>query len=284
MLKTYCTYLQYLLPQRLISAFMGWLAESRLPWLKNAMITLFMRRYPQINLSEAIIENPADFPTFNQFFIRELKPSARPITAEKNVIASPVDGSVAQCGGIQRGQLLQAKNHSFRLIDLLGGDQTLTTLFQDGEFATLYLAPFNYHRVHMPLAGNLKKMMYVPGNLFSVNRMTAELIPHIYARNERIVTLFETDAGPMAVILVGALIVGSMQLAWEKNPTRAAHLMTQDFSEQSSKSIELAKGAELGYFKMGSTVIVLFAKDRARWIESLQAGAVVRLGEKMGKY
>src|SRR5579862_5099450 len=199
--------LQNLIPQHLLSRLSGQIAESRHPWLKNKLISYFMKHY-HINMHEAIRENPQDYLSFNDFFIRQLKPNLRPICPGENAIASPVDCCIAQIGQAKSNQLLQAKDFYFDLENLLGKDVALAKKFYDANFATLYLAPSNYHRVHMPLTGTLVKSIYVPGKLFSVNRMTSELVPHLYSRNERLITVFETETGPMAIILVGALIVG----------------------------------------------------------------------------
>lgn len=274
--KQFLTFLQRFLPQHTLSQLMGRLAESHYPWIKDYLINQFSRRY-QINLDEALISDPKNYPTFNSFFIRQLKPNARPI-AEGDLI-SPVDGTIAQLGHIHKNQLLQAKQHYFDLETLLGNDTQLAQTFYDGNFATLYLAPHNYHRVHMPIAGKLIKTIYVPGKLFSVNRITSELIPNLYSRNERLICVFETAAGKVAVILVGAMIVGSIQTAWMDQPIRAKQIITQSFSD----GMPLTKGAELGYFKVGSTVILLFEKNKIEWLSSITSESQIQLGQLFGK-
>jgi len=278
MFKRLCTYLQYALPQHGLSQLAGKLADSRTPWFKDFLIKNFMHTY-QINLQEAVLENPQDYPSFNEFFIRRLKPECRPIASNTDILISPVDGTVAQIGAIQGCQLLQAKNFYFDLQTLLGNDPELTSIFTGGSYSTLYLAPHNYHRVHMPLDGYLRKTIYVPGRLFSVNRITSTLIPNVFSRNERLIALFDTAAGPMAVILIGALIVGSIQTIWQNAPVRAKQVIATPFSEKPF----LSKGNELGYFKLGSTVILLFAKDRIAWQPSLHNNTTVLMGTPLGQ-
>jgi len=268
-------FLQKCLPQHLISQIFGWLARIRHPLpLKNWMINHFIQKY-QVDMSLAVIENVEAYPDFNHFFIRQLKTELRPITADKHAIISPVDGSIAQIGKIHKNQLLQAKDFYYDLETLLGGDKTLANLFYDGSFATLYLAPRDYHRVHMPLSGKLIKSIYIPGKLFSVNKMTSEIIPHLYTRNERLVTVFETEAGCMAVILVGAIIVGNIQTVWMDKPVRSKRARTS----LPSTDLYLDKGAELGYFTMGSTVIVLFEKNKSILSPTLQTESTVKMGQ-----
>src|SRR5579883_1824280 len=259
-------FLQSLLPQHLLSTVAGKIADSRIPWVKNFFIHQFIQHYC-INMSEARIEDPEAYPTFNEFFIRQLKPHLRPI-AEGQQLASPVDGTIAQIGRIRKNQLLQAKGHYFDLETLLGHHPTLAQTFYDGAFATLYLAPYNYHRVHMPLTGTLREVIYVPGKLFSVNRMTSELVPQLYSRNERLICIFNTAIGQMAVILVGALIVGSTQTAWGSRSLPSAPL-------------QLSKGTELGYFKLGSTVILLCEKDKIEWNPQLTMNSTLQLGQPL---
>jgi phosphatidylserine decarboxylase len=266
--------LQSLLPQHALSQLAGKLADAKTPWLKNFLIQQFIQHY-QIDLSEALIENPAEFASFNDFFIRQLKPDARSIAMGTHEVISPADGTISQIGFIREGQLLQAKQSYFDLNSLLGHQQELTTTFLDGEFATVYLAPHNYHRVHMPLTGTLRQCIYVPGKLFSVNRMTTELVPQLFARNERLITVFDTIAGPMIVILVGALLVGSIQTVWMTTPIRHSQMMINT----PTTPLTLEKGTELGHFKMGSTVIVLFTKDRISWSPDLLPGSSLQLGQ-----
>jgi phosphatidylserine decarboxylase len=276
MLKQLLCYFQYILPKHLISVLMGKLANTSTPWLKNTFIDYFSRAYG-ITLDEAVVQNPHDFQTFNAFFTRALKPDARPIDATPNTLVSPADGKIAQLGRIQQQQLIQAKGMYFNLSTLLGGQDETAALFADGHFATIYLAPNNYHRVHMPASGTLIQSIYIPGNLFSVNRMTSQLIPNLYARNERLVLIFATEKGPMAVILVGALIVGSMQTVWMDKPIRSNKIELM----KPSQPIKLEKGAELGRFLLGSTVIVLLPAGSITWAETAKPDATVLTGQSL---
>jgi phosphatidylserine decarboxylase len=251
------------------------LANSKNTKLKNYLIRYFLGKYT-IDMREAQIEDPYAYASFNDFFTRALKDGARPINAEQNIIASPADGTIAQLGRIDQQQMLQAKGMYFNLSSLLGNDAELTQRFTDGHFATVYLAPHNYHRVHMPLAGKLIQSIYIPGRLFSVNRMTSQLIPNLYARNERLVLVFETQHGPMAVILVGALIVGSIQTVWMNSPIRSHQIE----NSAPSRDIVLEKGAELGHFQLGSTVIVLLSAPNLSWMG--KADASILTGQSLG--
>jgi len=255
---------------------MGQLAESHIVWLKNKFILNFIKRYP-VNLKEAIEEQPTAYNSFNDFFIRRLKPELRPISAGEQDIISPVDGTIAQFGCIKKGQLLQAKQAYFDLTKLLGGDEADATFFYDGDYATFYLAPHNYHRVHMPIDGKLLKTIYIPGRFFSVNHQTTQHVPQLYVKNERLITLFDTQAGRMAVILVGAMIVGYIQLAWMQSP-RIRRRVSQEIQE----SIVLKKGEELGYFKLGSTVILLFENNKICWNQQLETAQMINMGQYIG--
>lgn len=269
--------LQSLLPQHLISQCAGKLAESPHPLLKNWLIKLFIKHY-QVDLSEALLEKPESYLSFNEFFTRQLKPNVRTISPGVNDIVSPVDGAIAQIGQANKDQLLQAKNFYFDLKSLLANDEVLANNFHDGLFATLYLAPHNYHRVHMPLDGHLVKTIYVPGKLFSVNGMTANSIPNLYSRNERLICIFETRAGLVALIFVGAIIVGSIKPVWLDEPQRNKNVMIQEFAQP----IKFTKGEELGYFKLGSTVILLFIKNKIKWSTNSKPENLVQIGELLG--
>lgn len=272
------SYLQHILPQHLLTAFAGKLAEAKTPWLKNWLIQDFMRRY-QVDLSEAAIPHPEAFASFNDFFIRQLKPSARPVTTADHAICSPADGTISEIGRIKEKQLLQAKNFYFDLDHLLGQDATMSKSFVDGHFATIYLAPRDYHRVHLPLGGDLIKTVYIPGKLFSVNRMSSQCIPQLFARNERVIAYFETIAGPMAIILVGALIVGSIKMAWMDEPIRASEIIVDKTCRGAYKQND-----EIGYFKAGSTVIVLFGKDQITWSKDYAADSPIKVGQLLGSW
>lgn len=275
------TALQNLLPHKLISWFAGLCANCKIVWIKNFLINYFIQRYP-VNMQEAIEPNPFAYPTYNDFFTRLLKPECRPIDPAHNAIVSPCDGGVAQIGTIQDQTIIQAKLHNYSLNALLGGDADFSTVFRNGSFATLYLAPKDYHRVHMPLSGKLQKMTYVPGKLFSVNTQVTQCIPDLFARNERVITIFETQAGPMAVILVGAMIVGSIETVWAGTITPPHH-KTMQMWDYSTSNIMLSKGTELGRFKLGSTVIILLPAGIAKWQDNLLPQSDIKVGQKIGE-
>lgn len=274
------TLFQYLIPHYAISRLMGSLANCRWPWFKNTFIKVFIKMY-HVNMQEAVEPQPENYDNFNHFFTRLLKPELRPIVAGENEIACPVDGYVGQIGNIQNGKIFQAKQFAYDALTLLGGTAALANTFNDGKFTTLYLAPKNYHRVHMPLAGTLQQMIYVPGKLFSVSPKTAERIPNLFARNERLICIFETAAGTMAVILVGAMIVGSMETVWagQITPPHQGQIQRWDYAQQ---PVFLEKGQELGLFKMGSTVIVLFAANRVTWAPEMHAENEIKMGQLLG--
>ncbi|SDG57636.1 phosphatidylserine decarboxylase [Pseudomonas benzenivorans] len=273
---------QYLLPHHLLSRLIGYAAECRAGWFKNRLISWFIKQY-RVDLSEAQVEDPSAFEHFNAFFTRALKDTARPLDETPGAILSPADGAVSQLGPIEHGRVFQAKGHGFSVVELLGGDSQRANPFMGGDFATIYLSPKDYHRVHMPLAGTLREMVYVPGRLFSVNQTTAENVPELFARNERVVCLFDTERGPMAVVLVGAMIVASIETVWAglvTPPKRA--LKTVRYDQAARAPITLDKGAELGRFKLGSTAIVLFGPGQVRWAEGLGAGSQVQMGQRLG--
>jgi phosphatidylserine decarboxylase len=272
-----CIYFQYLAPQHTLSRLAGWISNCRTPWLKNWIISRFIKKF-NIDMKAAVLENIDDYPSFNSFFTRQLKPELRPIVQGANQIACPADGFVSQIGHIQHDSLLQAKGRYFELADLVG-TQERAKLFQDGEFATFYLSPKDYHRVHMPLGGKLRETIYIPGKLFSVSQETTRKAPNLFARNERLVCIFDTEIGPMAVILVGAMLVGSINTVWDSQiVSNRVEIKTY------SGNIELARGAEMGHFKMGSTAIVLFAKDKMSWSQELKEDTMVRMGQLVGTF
>ena len=275
--------LQYLIPQHGLSRLVGMLARSEVPWIKTTFISLFMKRFG-IDLSEAQIEDPDRFETFNAFFTRALKPDARPLEASDAAdIACPADGAVSQLGAIRANQVFQAKGHDYSLYDLLGGDSALASEFTNGQFATIYLSPRDYHRVHMPMTGTLRETRYVPGDLFSVNEATANGVPNLFARNERLVCIFDTEHGPAAVILVGAMIVAGIETVFSGQVTPLPkQVVTTDY--QRTAPITLEKGEELGRFLLGSTVVLLFPEGKARFESDLKAGSLVRVKGKLGQY
>lgn len=273
---------QYLLPHHLLSRLIGYAADCRAAWFKNRLIGWFAKQY-QVDMSEAQVEDLEAFEHFNAFFTRALKPGARPLAQGSDAVLCPADGAVSQLGKIEHGRVFQAKGHSFSLVELLGGDTERAAPFMGGAFATIYLSPKDYHRVHMPLAGTLTEMVYVPGRLFSVNQNTAENVPELFARNERVVCLFATERGPMAVVLVGAMIVASIETVWAglvTPPKRS--LKTFRYDDAARAPIALDKGAELGRFKLGSTAIVLFGADQVQWAQELAAGSPVQMGQLLG--
>lgn len=273
---------QYLLPHHLLSRLISCAAECRATWLKNRLITWFVQHY-QVNMSEALVEEPTAYEHFNAFFTRALKDGARPLDETPGAILCPADGAISQLGQIELGRLFQAKGHSFSTLELLGGDAERAAPFMGGEFATIYLSPKDYHRVHMPLTGTLKEMVYVPGRLFSVNQTTAENVPELFARNERLVCLFDTERGPMAVVLVGAMIVAAIETVWAGQVTPPKReLRTTRYDAAARGPVALEKGAELGRFKLGSTAVVLFGPNQVKWAEELVAGSAVRMGQRMG--
>jgi phosphatidylserine decarboxylase len=269
---------QHLLPQHGLSRLILAATRVRAVWFKNWTIRCFLNLY-RVDMSEAAESDPYRYGSFNEFFTRALKDGARPIAGEHAAIASPVDGCVSEAGIIDRDRLLQAKGRHYGLTELLAA-QPWASHFEGGSFATIYLAPFNYHRVHMPLRGELQETVYVPGRLFSVNAVTARHVPGLFARNERVLTLFDSDAGRFALILVGALNVGSMATVWAGDITPAARRV---ITRVPGPRLTLEKGAELGRFNMGSTVILLFEPARARWHPAVRSGSVVRLGQSLGR-
>jgi phosphatidylserine decarboxylase len=276
--------MQYLLPQHTFSRVVWAVTRIQIPWIKDALIGAFMRGFAPA-MDDAIVTDPHAYASFNAFFTRALRSDARPIAAEAAALACPVDGTVSQAGAIAGEQLFQAKGHSYSLDALLAGAAPgWSARFTDGVFATVYLAPYNYHRIHMPCDGVLQEAWYVPGRLFSVNAVTAAAVPGLFARNERIVLLFAGAGGAFAVILVGALFVGSMATVWHGDVTpRRPRRPTRLPLEGLHQPLALSRGAELGRFNMGSTVILLFGKDRAALLQQIQAGRVVRMGERIGQ-
>ena len=273
---------QHIVPQHLLSRLVGKIADSTTPWIKNTFITQFAKKY-RVNMSEALIEEPTVYPTFNAFFTRALKEDARPIDSSANSVVSPADGAISQIGSIDHGRIFQAKGRGYGLSTLLGGYEHLATPFKNGYFATIYLSPRDYHRVHMPIKGTLIETVYVPGDLFSVNQTTAENVDQLFARNERLVAIFETEVGPMAMVLVGAMIVAGIETVWsgQEAPALKKPVLTH-FTPQVSDPIVLEKGEEMGRFKLGSTVVLLFGPEAIEWVEQLKAESPVKLGESIG--
>ena len=270
--------LQYALPKRAMTALAGRIASSRRGAATTRLIRWFIARY-QVDMSEAVDPDPASYATFNDFFTRALKPGARPIADA--ALVCPVDGAISQFGHIERDQIFQAKGHHYTTTALVGGDVALAARFEGGLFATLYLSPRDYHRVHMPCDGALTRMIHVPGDLFSVNPVTARGVPGLFARNERVVCVFDSERGPFVLALVGATIVGSMATVWHGvvNAPRAEH--PREWSYEPGR-VQLKQGEEMGRFLLGSTVVLLFPPSFHQFHPDWAAGGAVRLGEPMG--
>ncbi len=270
---------QYLLPKRALTVFGGWVATRRWGKATTRLIAWFVKRY-DVDMDEAANPDVSSYTSFNDFFTRALRPGIRPMA--KAAFVCPVDGAISQFGTIQADQIFQAKGHAYSTTALVGGDAALAAEFQDGSFATLYLSPRDYHRIHMPCAGQLRSMVYMPGDLFSVNPKTARGVPGLFARNERVVCVFDTDLGPMVLALVGATVVGSMATVWHGvvNPPRLPQVTEWHYEEG---AITLAQGEELGRFLLGSTVVMLFPKDALDWNAQWQAALPVRMGEAMAQ-
>lgn len=269
---------QYLLPQQALTQLAGLLARRRAGAATTAVIRWFIRRY-QVNMAEALDTDPAAYATFNDFFTRALRPGVRPLADAPWLC--PVDGAVSQLGRIGGDQIFQAKGHTYSTTALLGGDAALAAHFHNGHFATIYLSPRDYHRIHMPCAGRLLRMVYVPGALFSVNPLTARGVPGLFARNERVVCVFEGEHGPFVLVLVGATIVGSMATAWHGvvNPPRPGRVWDRDYA---GEHITLERGQEMGRFLLGSTVVLLMPAGTVAFNPAWQAATPVRMGECMG--
>ena len=273
---------QYLLPQRLITRWVYGLTRMRSRWFKNALIRWFIRHF-NVNMDEAQESDYRVYPHFNAFFTRALHAEARPVCQDAATACCPVDGAVSQVGRIENELIFQAKGYSYSLTALLGGDGNMSQTFYDGCFATLYLSPKDYHRIHMPLRGQLREMVHIPGKLFSVSPLTTRMVPGLFARNERVVALFDTAAGPMALVLVGAINVASIETVWAGaiTPPLGKKIHRWTYSATGPESIRLEQGAEMGRFNMGSTVIVLFGPDAVVWAEGIQAEHSIRMGQPL---
>jgi phosphatidylserine decarboxylase len=271
--------LQYLAPQRALTWFAGWLSSRRWVWFKTWQINFLINRYGA-NPSEAVNSDLASYPDFTSFFTRHLKPELRPVAAASNIIVSPVDGCISQIGDIKNDVVFQAKGFDYTLNGLFGGASDLAQLFTNGKFATIYLAPKDYHRVHIPAQGTLRETIYIPGKLFSVSAQTVSGIPQLFTRNERLVCVFDTEVGPMAVIFVGAMLVGNIITAWSKAPASAS---IKRLSYHMASPLVFPKAAELGYFTMGSTVILLFPHDKIAWQTDLNEGNSLKMGQPLAE-
>ncbi len=281
MLKTLKTLIHHLTPKQFLTRAAGFFAERELGELTTFVIETFISIY-HIDMKEAVKENPEDYKTFNEFFIRELKPGLRPLPRGLNAIAAPVDGTIAEYGYITYGRLIAAKGQDYSLRTLLGGDERVSAPFEDGNFETIYLAPSNYHRIHMPMAGTLRKIIYIPGKYYSVNPDYVERIEGLFAKNERAVAVFDTAAGPMALVFVGATIVGSIGITGVGiiSPNKERKIKVTEFPAESAPTY--AKGEEIGYFKLGSTVITIFGKKSVTLSPEQKSGSAVKMGALMG--
>ncbi|TQV86972.1 archaetidylserine decarboxylase [Aliikangiella coralliicola] len=270
---------QYLIPQHGISIAAGKLAEVKTEWFKNLFIKKFAAAY---NIDMSIAEEPelTNYACFNDFFTRAIKLDSRPIDTDEKSFCSPVDGAMSQFGKIEEGRIIQAKNHHYTALELLGGDEQRAKHFTNGEFCTIYLAPKDYHRIHMPCDGKLTAMSHVPGKLFSVNPLTANNVPNLFARNERVISYFDTEFGQLALVAVGATIVGSIETVWDGTITPPTRKEIRNW-KYLDKSITLKKGEEMGRFKLGSTVILLMEKANWQWNNPINTGSDVLLGEKL---
>ena len=270
---------QYILPKQALTILAGWVAGARGGAFTTALIRWFVKRY-NVNMAEAAHPDVASYPTFNHFFTRALQDGARPLA--RTALICPVDGAISQFGPIRGHQIFQAKGHSYSSTALVGGDASLAAQFDDGSFATLYLSPRDYHRIHMPCEGRLTRMIYVPGALFSVNPTTARGVPGLFARNERVVCVFESARGPFVLVLVGATIVGSMATVWHGvvNPPRAGAVREWRYDSPTA----LGQGEEMGRFLLGSTVVMLFPKGPLAFNPEWAPGRAIQLGEAMASH
>lgn len=271
---------QYIIPKQGLTAVAGFLADVRHPKVKNYLIQRFMRAH-QVNMSEALVEDPTAYATFNEFFIRHLKPECRPLAHAD--IVSPVDGCVSEIGAIEEGQLIQAKGHYYSVSELLACHDEVAAQFVNGRFTTLYLSPKNYHRVHLPLDAELISMTYIPGTLFSVQPTTSRVVHKLFARNERLAMFFSTKAGPMVMVMVGATLVGAIGTSWHGDIKRSKKRIDFDY-RQALFYKNMVQGDEVGYFKLGSTVVLLFANgNQVSWNQDLKAGSPVCFGGALGE-
>lgn len=271
---------QYVIPQHALSVVMHALTRSQVKWFKNTFIRFITWKF-NVNLSEAAVSDKAYYASFNAFFTRELRPGIRPIAEGKDVIVSPVDGAISQLGPIIEQSIVQAKGRSYSVEELLGGDKTLAEQYKQGQFATIYLSPRDYHRIHMPIAGKLKSMRYVPGKLFSVNPRTARAVPRLFARNERLICVFDTELGDVTLVLVGAIFVGSMETVWSGQVTPPYGKTIENWTYEGDEALSFEKGQEMGRFNMGSTVVMLLPAGVKPFNQAWQPEGKIQLGQAM---
>jgi phosphatidylserine decarboxylase len=275
--------MQHVYPKRLLSKLMFSATRVRFKPYKNWQIQWFIRRYG-VDINEALENDPLAYPEFNTFFTRPLKPESRPLPDAENALGSPADGHVLECGEVTEGRLLQVKGVEMDLVELLGGDREQVAPFLNGQFATVYLSPRDYHRVHMPIDGVLRAMAYVPGELFSVSLNCAHGIPGLFTRNERVVSFFDTPAGPMALILVGAVFVGCIETIWAGAVSGPRRQVTWQHYDVAAHPVSLRRGQEMGRFNMGSTVIAVFGGDAVNLADNLLPGDPVTMGQHLGDF
>ena len=275
--------LLHILPHHLLSQLMYWITRIEWPPFKDWLINLVVKLY-RVDMSQAESPHTRDYRHFNAFFTRALRRELRPLAARPDALVSPVDGTVSQIGTIADGRIFQAKGREYTLSELLGGESRWSDAFEDGEFATIYLSPRDYHRIHMPISGRLLEMTHVPGRLFSVSPATTRTIPRLFSRNERIVNIFQTDAGPVALIMVGVIFVASMDTVWAGTVAPLSRRISHwRYGEAALTSVDLDRGEEMGRFNMGSTVILLFPKERVAWESALRSGSEIQMGEEIGR-
>tara|TARA_B100000401_G_scaffold56909_1_gene33053 strand:+ start:432 stop:1286 length:855 start_codon:yes stop_codon:yes gene_type:complete len=275
---------QYVVPKKLISKMIGVLARSEIVFIKNTFIKTFQMMY-DVNMQEACNEDGSSYPSFNSFFVRSLKPECRPIDKNINSVISPVDGSVSQLGNVKSGKLIQAKGMYFNLLEFLGNNKPIYEKMKEGMFSTFYLSPKDYHRVHMPLDGKLREMIYLPGKLFSVNSTTSKRVKNLYSKNERLVCIFDTVRGPMVVVLVGAMIVSGITVNWEdENIFNKGKIQKLMYPTIGKGSVSLKKGDEVGRFMLGSTVVVCFGMNKIHWEDEISIGSVIKMGQSVGYF
>jgi phosphatidylserine decarboxylase len=270
----------YILPHHLVSRLVYFVTRLKGP-LVQPMIKWFIEKF-DVDMSDSELPDITAYKTFNEFFTRALMPEARPVVSGQNILTSPVDGTVSEAGNISDQNIFQAKSHEYTVSELLGGDESMASLFENGRFATIYLAPYNYHRIHMPVDGILKRMLHIPGRLFSVAPWTVVGVPRLFAGNERVVCLFTTPAGPMAMVLVGAINVAAIETVWAGLVTPPMGKKISDFDYRQTKKL-YPKGTEMGRFNMGSTVILLSAAN-VEWLPKIRNGQKLKMGELIGHF
>ena len=275
---------QYVVPKKLISKMIGVLARSEIVFIKNTFIKTFQMMY-DVNMQEARNGDGSSYPSFNSFFVRSLKSECRPIDKNINSVISPVDGLVSQLGNVKSGKLIQAKGMYFNLLEFLANNKPIYEKMKEGMFSTFYLSPKDYHRVHMPLDGKLREMIYLPGKLFSVNSTTSKRVKNLYSKNERLVCIFDTVRGPMVVVLVGAMIVSGITVNWEdENIFNKGKIQKLMYPTIGKGSVSLKKGDEVGRFMLGSTVVVCFGMNKIHWENEISIGSIVKMGQSVGYF